>query len=157
MTIRINSQTLKGCVLALLMFIPFTSLQAGEPALAVSMDVASHEWGGCPPFFVEGCGIAVLHGDPSQPNVDVLFRYPAGESFPEHWHTSAERLVMLQGTFELTYEGQETATLEAGMYAFGPAKRKHSGTCVSDEECVLFIAFNEPVDAHEVVSDAGME
>jgi hypothetical protein len=33
------------------------------------------------------------------------------------------------------------------MYAYGPAKAVHRGRCVSAEACVLFIAFEGPVDA----------
>ncbi len=126
--------------------------QAGEPAMAVDPGDPNLEWGPCPPFFHADCRIAVLHGDPAQPNTDVLFRYPAGESFVEHWHTSAERIVIIAGAMEVSYEDQDTARIEAITYAYGPAKRKHHGACVSEEDCVLFIGFEQPVDAFEVAS-----
>jgi quercetin dioxygenase-like cupin family protein len=126
---------------------------AHEPALAIGHSDAGLQWGPCPEFFGEGCHIAVLHGDPSKPNSDVLFRLAGGKPFPAHRHTSAERMVLVAGVMDVTYEGQETAQLTAGMYAYGPAQRVHHGACVSEEDCVLFIAFEQPVDATQVATE----
>jgi quercetin dioxygenase-like cupin family protein len=122
---------------------------AGEQAISASYDDSSLEWGACPAFFAEGCQIAVLHGDPSKPNADIYFKIPGGYEFPAHWHTSAERMVLVSGELDVKYEGQQTTHLKKGMYAYGPAKAVHDGKCVSKEECVLMIAFEEPVDAFE--------
>ena len=124
-----------------------------EPALAITADDASLEWGPCPAFFGEGCHIAVLHGDPAQPNTDVFFRLAGGKPFPPHRHTSAERMVLVAGEMDVTYENQDTAHLTAGTYAFGPPQRVHDGRCTSDEDCVLFIAFEQAVDAFEVATE----
>lgn len=124
-----------------------------EPALAVTPDDSALSWGPCPEFFGEGCHIAVLHGDPAKPNTDVLFRLAGKRTFPPHRHTSAERMVLISGEMDVTYEGQETARLAAGTYAYGPAQRVHHGQCVSAEPCVLFIAFEQPVDAMLVVTE----
>ncbi|MDX1626102.1 MAG: cupin domain-containing protein [Wenzhouxiangellaceae bacterium] len=121
--------------------------QAGEPAISASPDDAAIEWGPCPGFFPEGCEIAVLHGDPAQPNADIYFRIPGGTAFPAHWHTSAERMVLVSGELDVTYEGQDTTHLKTGMYAYGPPEAVHDGACISDEACVLVIAFEQPVDA----------
>ena len=121
-----------------------------EPAISVSADDSGLEWGPCPEFFGEGCHIAVLHGDPAQPNSDILFRLAGQQAFPAHRHTSAERMVLISGALQVTYEGQDPVRLAAGDYAFGPPERVHHGRCVSDEPCVLFIAFEQPVDAIQV-------
>lgn len=47
----------------------------------------------------------------------------------------------------MTYDGQPPMLLQEGQYARGPARAAHSATCESDEPCVLFIAFDGPVDA----------
>jgi quercetin dioxygenase-like cupin family protein len=94
-----------------------------------------------------GCALAVLHGDPSKPNADVFFKVPAGSSLPVHWHTSAERMVLITGELRVTFEGQEPAVLKPGTYAYGPPGRPHGGACVSATPCILFIAFEAPVDA----------
>lgn len=122
---------------------------AAERAISVSHDDSDIEWGACPAFFPEGCQIAVLHGDPSKPDADIYFRIPGGYEFPAHWHTSAERMVLVSGELDVKYEGQETTHLKEGMYAYGPAKVVHDGKCVSKEQCVVVIAFEEPVDAYE--------
>ena len=47
----------------------------------------------------------------------------------------------------MKYHGADETTLRPGTYAYGPAGLAHRAACVSDEPCVLFIAFNGPVDA----------
>lgn len=118
-----------------------------EPALALGADDAQLKWGPCPPFLPEGCGIAVLHGDPAGNNLDVFLKVPARSSLPLHWHTSPERMVLVAGELHVTYEAQPTAILKPGSYAYGPAKRPHSAVCASTTPCVLFIAFESPLDA----------
>ena len=121
-----------------------------ENSILKSIDDETLQWGPCPPFMPEGCNIAVLHGDPSKENADVLFRVNGKSSIPNHWHSSAERMVLLSGKMEVTYEGEETSTMKLGNYAFGPAKKPHTAKCVSKDPCVLFIGFNEPVDAYAI-------
>ena len=132
------------------MCIPMLS-QAGdapkESALAIASKDPQLKWGPCPPFIPAGCQIAVLHGDPAKPNADIYFKVPAGFAIPEHWHTSAERMTLVSGELAVTYQGQPATTLKAGMYAYGPARLAHKATCTSADACVLFIAFEAPVDA----------
>ena len=118
-----------------------------EQALTWTAGDAQLKWGPCPPFLPKGCGIAVLHGDPAKDNVDVFFKVPAKSSIPLHWHTSAERMVLVAGELHVTYDGQKKAILRSGTYAYGPAKRPHKAFCASAVPCVLFIAFESPLDA----------
>lgn len=104
------------------------------------------QWGGCPDLMPAGCAIAVLHGDPAQPNADLFLKLPARSRFPLHSHTSAERMILVAGELEVAYQGQAPMRLAAGDYAYGPAGRPHEGQCVSDVPCVLFIAFESAVD-----------
>ena len=120
---------------------------APEQALTQTADDAQLKWGPCPPFLPKGCGIAVLHGDPAKDNLDVFFKVPAKSTIPLHWHTSVERMVLVAGELHITYEGQKSAVLKPGTYAYGPAKRPHKGYCASAVPCVLFIAFESPLDA----------
>ena len=121
-----------------------------ENSVLRSIDDPALQWGPCPPFMPEGCNIAVLHGDPSQEKADVLFKVNGDSFIPNHWHSSAERMVLLSGEMEVTYKGEETVTLKLGNYAFGPAKKPHVAKCVSKDPCVLYIGFNEPVDAFAI-------
>lgn len=126
---------------------------AAEPALAKAPDDAGLHWGPCPAFLPAGCGIAVLHGDPSKPNADILFRVPGKSDIAVHTHTSPERMVLVSGELLVSYEGQPEARLTPGTYAFGPAGRPHGGRCVSDAPCTLVIAFEGPVDAMPAAAD----
>ena len=120
---------------------------AQERAVTRTARDAQLKWGPCPPFLPKGCAIAVLHGDPAKDNVDVFFKVPAKSTIPLHWHTSAERMVLVAGELHVTYDGQKTAVLRSGTYAYGPAKRPHKGFCASTVPCILFIAFESPLDA----------
>jgi quercetin dioxygenase-like cupin family protein len=119
---------------------------AQSPA-ARTVDDPTLQWGACPEFLPAGCQIAVLNGDPAQPNADIFFSVPAGARIARHWHSSAERMVLVQGELEVSYDGADTVTLRPGTYAYGPARAPHEARCLSAEPCVLFIAFESPVDA----------
>ena len=124
--------------------------QDKELALAWTLQDSRLQWGPCPAFLPEGCAIAVLHGDPGKDNADVFFKVPGGSTIPAHWHTSAERMVLVSGELHVTYDGQETTILTPGTYAYGPAKLPHKASCAKGDPCVLFIAFESPVDAFPV-------
>lgn len=126
---------------------PTTLASRTEPALAFATDDPGLAWGPCPAFIPEGCQIAVLHGDPALANADVFFKVPGDFTIPHHWHSSAERMVLVSGTLQVSYDGQEPRTLRPGMYAYGPARLGHSAVCAPGEPCILFIAFEAPVDA----------
>lgn len=128
---------------------PLTAAHASapEPALAITHDDPALKWTGCPPFMPKGCEIAILHGDPAKDNLDVFFKVPAKAVIPLHWHTSAERMVLVAGELHVSYEGQKTAVLKPGSYAYGPPKRLHEAVCAGNTPCVLFIAFESPLDA----------
>lgn len=127
---------------------------AQEPALAISPQNEDLKWGPCPAPLPKGCGLAVLHGDPAKPNADVFLKVPGKSSIPLHTHTSAERMVLVAGTMNVSYEGQKMAVLQVGSYAYGPAKRPHTAMCVSASPCILFIAFESPVDIQAVTNEA---
>jgi hypothetical protein len=120
---------------------------APEQSVTRSAEDGRLQWAPCPSFMPKGCGLAVLHGDPAKPNADIFLRLPAKTTIPEHWHTSAERMVLVSGELAVTYKGQERVVLRPGMYAYGPAKLPHTASCESGASCVLFIAFESPVDA----------
>lgn len=119
---------------------------AAEPAITRAWTDAAVSWGPCPAVFPAGCEIAVLHGDPARPNADVFFKVPGQYVIPHHWHTSAERMVLVNGELHVTYDGQAGTVLRPGMYAYGPPGAPHTAECRSAEPCVLFIAFEGPVD-----------
>ena len=123
-----------------------------EPALTQTAADSQLKWGQCPPFMPKGCALAVLHGDPSKDNLDVFLKVPAKSTIPAHWHTSAERMILVEGELHVTYDGQPMTVLTPGSYAYGPAKLPHHAVCASAEPCILFIAFESPLDAVPVES-----
>jgi len=120
---------------------------AQEPPLAHTAKDTQLKWGPCPPFLPKGCEISVLNGDPAKHNADIFFKVPANADVPRHWHTSAERMVLVSGELHVTYDGHKTSVLKPGSYAYGPAKLPHKAQCKNAGPCVLFIAFESAVDA----------
>jgi mannose-6-phosphate isomerase-like protein (cupin superfamily) len=127
----------------------FTWAQSAERAIARDLAGLGLQWGPCPSFMPPGCQISVLHGDPAKHNADVFFRLPGNSKAERHWHNSAERMILVAGELLVEFDGQEAVVMRPGTYAYGPARLPHSATCRSAEACVLFIAFEEPVDAME--------
>lgn len=140
-------------ILVLAVAIPLTSYGQSESevtfekSMVIDANSPSLVWGPCPEFMPDGCEIAVLHGDPAKPNVDILFKLPANTDIPMHWHNSAERMVLLTGELMVTYQGEQVQTINQGNYAYGPAKKPHSGKCGDAGPCILFIGFEHPLDA----------
>jgi len=121
-----------------------------ENSVVKTINDTDLQWGPCPPFMPDGCNIAVLHGDPAKPNVDVLFKVEANSVIPNHWHNSPERMILLSGELEVTYKDETTQVMKVGSYAYGPSKKPHIAKCGDAGPCVIFIAFEEPVDAFAV-------
>lgn len=143
----------KLLILLLVFLFPVSTLAQdmdSEMSIATTASDEALQWGPCPEFMPEGCNIAVLQGDPAQGNVDVFFRVPANTDIPNHWHASAERMILVSGEMEVTYEGEAMVTLKEGSYAYGPAGKPHVARCGDAGPCVLFIAFEEPLDAFAV-------
>ncbi len=149
---------MKNAIKSVLIFLPVlflaTALSAQtmvdekvELSIVKTAKDAGIQWGPCPPFMPGGCNIAVLHGDPAKKNVDILFKVPANSVIPEHYHNSAERMILISGELEVKYKGEKPQTLKAGSYAYGPAGKSHSAKCGDAGPCILFIAFEEPLDA----------
>lgn len=135
-------------LIAFALIMPAAHAQApSEPPVTWNAADPKLKWNPCPAFLPKGCGIAVLHGDPSKPNVDVFFKVPGKSTISQHWHTSPERMVLVSGELHVTYDGQKMAVLKPGTYAYGPAKHPHKAQCVSTQACILFIAFESPLDA----------
>lgn len=126
------------------------SAQSQIAPLAINYTDPSVKWGPCPPIFPGACEIAVLQGDPAKPNADVILRVGAGYALPRHSHTSAERMILLEGELRVKYDGSDAVTLAPSTYAYGPAGLPHEAVCTSSSPCTLFIAFEGPVDAVSV-------
>ena len=143
------SRLLRDVFLAALVLItPFALADkpAQKPAQIFSINDARLEWGSCPSFIPKGCKITVLHRDLWKNNADIFLKVPANFTIPRHWHTSPERIVMVSGQLEITYDGQQPILLKPGMYAYGTAKLPHKASCGNGDPCILFIAYEGPID-----------
>ena len=133
-----------------------TLAAADVPAKAVSARASdpSVQWAPCPPVFAPGCQMSVVQGDPSKPHADVWLKVPAGYTIAAHSHSSAEHMTLVSGTLEVRYQGQKATALKPGDFAYGPPKLPHVAACRSGgKPCVLFIAFEEAVDAAPFVGE----
>ena len=126
----------------------FAPTASADPVVTWRTDGPTLQWGACPPGMPDGCQIAVLHGDPAKPNSDILLKVPAGSAIAPHWHSSAERMMLVGGELTVKYQGTPEKSLLPGTYAYGPARLPHRADCQSSEPCTLFIAFEGPVDRH---------
>jgi quercetin dioxygenase-like cupin family protein len=146
-----NYQKSLTAIIFIFIFIPTLLFAQGSDATDTAFIWTAEdeelEWAACPDFLPDDCRLAVLQGDPAEPNADVFFKLQGNTKAPKHIHTSAERMVLISGEFHVEYEGQEPVVMTAGTYAYGPAELPHTASCVSQEPCILFIAFEEPVDA----------
>lgn len=142
-----NSSIFAIIFLALLLFPTLLIAQDQGDAFVRSIDADKLEWAGCPEFMPKSCSMAVLQGDPTESNADIFFKMKGNTEVPNHWHHSAERMVLVSGKMEVEYEGQKPKVIKTGSYAYGPPERRHKAACISEDPCVLFIAFEEPIDA----------
>lgn len=129
----------------------FSDDEEKQNALAYSVDDEELGWGPCPEIFPESCQIAVLQGNPAENNTDIFFKVQPGTELVKHKHTSAERMVLISGKLQVNYDGHQKEILKAGDYAYGPPELPHEATCLEGKDpCVLFIAFNLPIDVFPV-------
>ncbi len=114
-------------------------------ALAVSADSSDLDWLACPEFLP--CTFAIVRGELGGNDMDIFLKFPSKAEIPFHTHTSSERMIMIRGEFHTTYEGQDRVKLNPGDYAYSPAELAHDGYCASQQECILFVAYDTPLDA----------
>lgn len=97
---------------------------------AVFVNPNDIKWGPAPPTLPKGAKLAVLHGDPGKAGPFVMrLQAPAGYKIPPHWHSQAENLTIISGTFYLgSGDKQDASTAHAvksGGYHYLPAKAHH--------------------------------
>ena len=110
-----------------LIAVPMTASAASE---SVAVNPGSIKWGDAPPSLPKGAKLAVLHGDPSKAGPFVIrLMAPAGYKIPPHWHTQAEALTVISGTFYFGMGDKMDATaaqpLKAGGFHYLPPKEHH--------------------------------
>lgn len=88
------------------------------------------KWGDPPPSLPAGARLAVVQGDPSQPQPFVVrLQVPAGYKIAPHWHPGVENVTVLAGTVALgmgeTFDESTMTSAAVGSYASLPAEMRH--------------------------------
>ncbi len=127
---------------AALMFSVAAAQSGGSGTIVVNSDTArwSREQGDPP-----GVESVTLREDSATGAMELLARYPAGHLFAPHWHSSNERMVVLEGRMSLRNNGNEQF-LDAGGYAFLPAKEVQRMACVSKTRCTFYVFWDGKLD-----------
>lgn len=105
------------------------------------------KWSPAPPSIPKGAQVAVLHGDPSKPELFVMrLKFPKGYVIPPHSHPATEIVTVVSGTFRLgegTKADRATAKpLPAGsFFAYSPGMVHYA---FSDTESVVQISTMGP-------------
>ncbi|HWE22470.1 MAG TPA: cupin domain-containing protein [Myxococcales bacterium] len=135
---------------AMLCFGAFAHDEKAAKPEAVYLNSADLKWGDAPPVFPKGAKVAILHGNPFAKGVFALrFKLPDAYKVPPHWHTQAEQLTVVSGTFILHLGDTMDApahALEAGAYHYLPGKMHHAAE--TKGEVVLEVHGQGPFDMH---------
>jgi quercetin dioxygenase-like cupin family protein len=108
------------------------------------------EWAPLPDVFPTGGMMQVIQGDPATGPSDVYLKFPANYSVPWHYHTAVERVYVDKGSIKFEMMEGETTTLTEGGFMLVPSRMVHKASCVSSEECTLYLASSAPFDIHVV-------
>jgi anti-sigma factor ChrR (cupin superfamily) len=125
---------------------------AADGHVATSPD--QMHWGAAPPVLPKGAELALLSGDPGKQGDFVMrLRMPDGYRVPPHWHSMAEHLTVISGTFHAgmgdKLDTASATALPPGGYAVMPAREHHYAWC-SGGPCVVQIQGMGPFDIHYV-------
>ena len=97
---------------------------------------------------VEGPNRAIAFGDPNQTAHGFYLRLPVGFDSGLHYHTANYGAVVVEGTIENDYEGQEQpVTLTKGDFFATDSKVNHVTRCLSDTECIVYVQMDRAFDA----------
>ena len=96
-------------------------------AVALPGDI---KWTAVPANLPAGAKIAVIQGDPSQPGEFTMrLSMPAGYRIPPHFHSAAENVTVIQGTFYVgmgdKFETRSGHRMPVGAFISLPAGMRH--------------------------------
>jgi hypothetical protein len=122
---------------------------ASAASEAVMINAGDLKWGPAPPGLPKGAQLAVLYGDPSKSGPFCLrMMAPAGYKIPAHWHSKAEALTVISGSFYLgmgdKLDPAVAHVLTAGGFHYLPPKEHHFA--FSKEASVIQVNGEGPFD-----------
>ena len=94
---------------------------------------------------------AVVQGDPSKGGSTILAKATSDCTFPWHWHTPTENLMIVSGTAHLQAKDGPVMTLQAGGFATMPSHHIHQFHCAT--ACTLYVQSDAAFDMHYVDAD----
>jgi hypothetical protein len=105
-----------------------TRVLAQEHHVVVPVDQV--QWNPAPPILPPGAQLAVLEGNPGAKGPIVMrLKFPADYVVPPHWHSMAERITVISGTFNIgdgdAVDRKASKSLTAGGFLSLPAKMHH--------------------------------
>jgi hypothetical protein len=88
------------------------------------------QWAPAPPFLPAGAQISVLEGNPSEKGpVTLRLKFPANYNVAAHWHSMAEAVTVVSGTFNIgmgdKLDRRASQALTAGGFVLLPANMRH--------------------------------
>ena len=100
----------------------------GVTQLAVTAEAT--QWGACPPSVTVDCRMAVLEGDPREPQLfTVRFQITEALELRPHWHPRNERVTVLEGRVGIGFgdevDRERVRWFEAGDYYVNAAGAHH--------------------------------
>lgn len=110
--------------------------------------VAQMPWS---PFPLAGTFFKLLHLDDDQGKATFLLKIPAGNAAEIHKHLAAVEAYVVQGGF--SYEGE--GTVHAGDYVYEPGGMVHEPAAEGDEDLILFVVAQGPVQGVNPDDSAG--
>jgi hypothetical protein len=134
------------CILAALALVT-TPVLGQHHHTAVSADAI--QWQPGPPFLPAGAQLAVLEGDPhAKGPVTLRLKFPSGYRIAPHWHSMAEAVTVISGTFHVgagdRLDMNATQPLQPGGFVLLPAKMRHYAW--TQEETVVQVNLQGPFD-----------
>jgi quercetin dioxygenase-like cupin family protein len=91
---------------------------------------------------------AVMTGDPAAGPSIIVARMAAGCTFPWHWHTPNEHLIMVSGVAVMQTKDGEPMTLRSGGFMLMPSHHVHQFRART--ACTLYVYSDAALDMHYV-------
>jgi len=119
--------------------------QSASQAIVTNLDSAkwTHEKGD-----PAGSESVLLREDSNTGGMELLVRYPSGHVIAPHWHDSNERLIVLEGQITLRQDSGEPHLLDAGGFAFLPARQVQRLSCSSKSRCTFYLSWDGKPKSH---------
>ena len=118
-----------------------------DAANPVFLQVQDLKW----QIYPGGNKIAILHIDPTARATELVIWNPPNTHVPRHWHSANEKISIISGTFVMKHDGGgDPVALDAGAFAYMPAKMIHEAWTKPDKDALYFITVDGAWDYNVV-------